>query len=218
MKNGVSTIFEPGLNELVRAATDASRVRFASDCGEAVGTSDLVFLTVGTPTREGDGSADLSTLWAVTEGLAAHVNGPKIVVVKSTVPVGTNRGVHEILTSKAKFPVDVASNPEFLKEGGAVEDFMKPDRVVVGVRTPETGQLLHKLYMPFLRTENPFLAGSMTAGVLLSSAFVSADTATDACDLSIPSVLPLPSRAAGWVPARYWDSARWRGTSSAAGC
>src|SRR5262249_42922145 len=107
-----------------------------------------------------DGAADLSNVWAVGDAVAKHLNGPKVVVIKSTVPVGTNRQLAERMAAKTKQTFDVASNPEFLKEGAAVDDFMKPDRVVVGVRRPEVAEVLRELYAPFLRTEHPFLVMS----------------------------------------------------------
>ncbi len=119
----------------------------------------MIFIAVGTP-QAADGSADLSTVWAVADALAAEIAGPKIVVIKSTVPVGTNRGVAERLSARNSQAIDVASNPEFLKEGAAIEDCMKPDRVVVGVRRPEPAEVLRELYAPFLRTERPFLVMS----------------------------------------------------------
>jgi UDPglucose 6-dehydrogenase len=157
--DGRLPIYEPGLLELVQRNRREGRLTFTTDLAAGIAPAQLVFIAVGTP-QSHDGSADLSTLWDVTDALAAHLNGPKTVVVKSTVPVGTNRGVHERLAAKARFPVDVASNPEFLKEGAAVDDCMKPDRVVVGVRRPEVAAVLHELYSPFLRTERPFLVMS----------------------------------------------------------
>jgi UDPglucose 6-dehydrogenase len=119
----------------------------------------LVFIAVGTP-QGPDGAADLGNLWAVADAVAGCLNGPKILVVKSTVPVGTNGALAERLAARTTHRLDVASNPEFLKEGAAVDDFMKPDRVVVGVRRPEAAEVLHQLYAPFLRTERPFLVMS----------------------------------------------------------
>jgi UDPglucose 6-dehydrogenase len=159
LEQGKLPIYEPGLSELVQRNRREGRLVFTTDLPAGIAPAQLIFIAVGTP-QSHDGSADLSTLWEVTESLAAHINGPKTVVVKSTVPVGTNRGVHERLSARARFPVDVASNPEFLKEGAAIDDCMKPDRVVVGVRRPEVAALLHELYAPFLRTERPFLAMS----------------------------------------------------------
>src|SRR5262249_22065977 len=135
------------------------RLTFTTDLARGVGPAQLVFIAVGTPQGD-DGSANLTNLWAVADALGDHVNGPKVVVVKSTVPVGTNRALAERLAARTRQPVDVASNPEFLKEGAAVEDFMKPDRVVVGVRRPEVAAVLQELYAPFLRTERPFLVMS----------------------------------------------------------
>jgi UDPglucose 6-dehydrogenase len=158
LEQGQLPIYEPGLQELVQRNRREGRLVFTTDLAAGIAPAQLIFIAVGTP-QSHDGSADLSTLWSVTDALAAHINGPKIVIVKSTVPVGTNRGVNERL-AKAKFPVDCASNPEFLKEGAAIDDCMKPDRVVVGVRRPEVAEVLHELYAPFLRTERPFLAMS----------------------------------------------------------
>jgi UDPglucose 6-dehydrogenase len=159
LERGEMPIYEPGLKEMVLRNARDGRLRFTTDLAQGVGPAQLIFIAVGTPQSD-DGSADLSTVWAVTDSLAAVINGPKIVVIKSTVPVGTNRGVAERLAARCQHPVDVASNPEFLKEGAAIEDCTKPDRVVVGVRRPEVGAVLHELYAPFLRTERPFLAMS----------------------------------------------------------
>ncbi|HEY7330335.1 MAG TPA: UDP-glucose/GDP-mannose dehydrogenase family protein [Gemmataceae bacterium] len=159
LKKGQLPIYEPGLLELVLRNHREDRLRFTTDLHAGVGPAQLVFIAVGTP-QSADGSADLSTVWKVTDSLAAAITGPKIIVIKSTVPVGTNRGVTERLAAKNKQAIDVASNPEFLKEGAAIDDCMKPDRVVVGVRRPEVAEVLHELYAPFLRTERPFLVMS----------------------------------------------------------
>jgi len=159
LRRGELPIYEPGLKELVLRNAKEERLRFTTDLAEGVTPAQLIFIAVGTPQSE-DGSANLSTVWAVTDALAKTVNGPKIVVIKSTVPVGTNRGVHERLLERCPHPIDVASNPEFLKEGAAIDDCTKPDRVVVGVRRPEVAAVLRELYAPFLRTERPFLAMS----------------------------------------------------------
>jgi UDPglucose 6-dehydrogenase len=149
-------IYEPGLLELVRRNRREARLNFTTDLTRGAGPAELVFIAVGTP-QAADGAADLSSLWAVVDALAGCMQSPKTVIIKSTVPVGTNRQLAERLAARAHFPVDVASNPEFLKEGAAVDDFMKPDRVVVGVRRPEVAETLRELYSPFLRTERPFL-------------------------------------------------------------
>jgi UDPglucose 6-dehydrogenase len=159
LERGGLPIYEPGLSELVQRNRRDGRLTFTTGLARGVSPAQLVFIAVGTP-QSADGSADLSTVWAVADELAEHANGPKTVVIKSTVPVGTNRAVAERLAARCQHRMDVASNPEFLKEGAAVEDCMKPDRVVVGVRRPEVADLLHELYLPFLRTERPFLAMS----------------------------------------------------------
>jgi UDPglucose 6-dehydrogenase len=163
LENARLPIYEPGLLELVQRNYREGRLKFTTDLDKGIAAAQIVFIAVGTPQAE-DGAADLSSLWAVTDAIAARLNGPKIIVVKSTVPVGTNRKVAERLAARSRAPegsrIDVASNPEFLKEGAAIDDFMKPDRVVVGVRNPETGEVLRELYAPFLRTERPFLVMS----------------------------------------------------------
>jgi UDPglucose 6-dehydrogenase len=159
LKQGQLPIYEPGLQELVQRNRREGRLHFTTDLSTGVASAAVIFIAVGTP-QSADGSADLSTVWAVTDALAAAVTGPKIVVIKSTVPVGTNRAVAERLAAHDQRAIDVASNPEFLKEGAAIEDCTKPDRVVVGVRRPEVAEVLHDLYAPFLRTERPFLAMS----------------------------------------------------------
>jgi UDPglucose 6-dehydrogenase len=152
-------IYEPGLLELVRRNRREGRLTFTTDLAKGVAEARLVFIAVGTPQAD-DGAADLTGIWAVGDALATALTGPKIVVLKSTVPVGTNRALAARLAARCKHPVDVASNPEFLKEGAALDDFMKPDRVVVGVRRPEVAEVLRELYSPFLRTERPFLVMS----------------------------------------------------------
>jgi UDPglucose 6-dehydrogenase len=159
LQQGRLPIYEPGLLELVQRNRREDRLTFTTDLPKAIAPAQLIFIAVGTP-QAADGSADLSTLWAVADAVAAHVNGPKIVVIKSTVPVGTNRALTDRLAKQCKFPMDVASNPEFLKEGTAIEDCSKPDRVVVGVRRPEVAKVLEDLYAPFLRTNHPFLVMS----------------------------------------------------------
>ena len=156
---GQIPIYEPGLEELVRRNIAAERLRFSTDLPAAVRDAQLVFLAVGTPPSE-DGTADLSNIWAVVDGLAPHVCDETIIITKSTVPVGTNAKILARIIDRRGRPCHVASNPEFLKEGAAIEDFMKPDRVVVGVRDPEVAVMLRDLYSPFLRTEKPFLVMS----------------------------------------------------------
>jgi UDPglucose 6-dehydrogenase len=159
LKSGKIPIYEPGLLELVVRNSREQRLSFNTDLPRSVKDAQLIFIAVGTPETP-SGEADLSAVWAVGEAMAPHLRADAIVVIKSTVSVGTNRKLMERMTKKAGRAVEVASNPEFLKEGAAIDDFMKPDRVVVGVRRPEVGQKLQELYAPFLRTEHPFLVMS----------------------------------------------------------
>jgi len=153
---GEIPIYEPGLTEMVEHNVEAKRLHFTTDLASSVKTAKLVFLAVGTPSSD-DGSADLSALWRVVSDIAPHLSEDAIVVTKSTVPVGTNHEINERLAKLTGRACDVASNPEFLKEGAAIDDFIKPDRVVVGVRRTEVADVLRELYAPFLRTEKPFL-------------------------------------------------------------
>lgn len=159
LRQGKLPIFEPGLKELVLRNIENGQLSFTTDIAEAVSTSQIIYLAVGTPPAE-DGSADLSALRQVVDTIAPHLAADAIVVTKSTVPVGTNQWIYERLQQQLGREVDVASNPEFLKEGAAIDDFMKPDRVVVGVRREAVGEVLHELYQPFLRTDRPFLTMS----------------------------------------------------------
>ena len=166
LNGGKLPIYEPGLLELVQRNRKEGRLKFTTDLAAAVRPARLTFIGVGTPQSDA-GDADLSAVWAVTKAVGAALTdlppgapGDRVVVVKSTVPVGTNARVAEILAAAGVPHVDAASNPEFLKEGAAIEDFMKPDRVVVGVRRPEVADVLRELYAPFLRTERPFIVMS----------------------------------------------------------
>ena len=149
-------IYEPGLEPLVVRNQHDGRLQFTTDVGGAIERSDIVFIAVGTPPDE-DGSADLRHVLAVARAIGEHMNCPKIVITKSTVPVGTAARVRAEIARHTQLPFHVCSNPEFLKEGAAVEDFMKPDRVVIGVDSPEAAQVLEELYAPFVRTGNPLL-------------------------------------------------------------
>lgn len=156
LRRGEIPIYEPGLAELVRYNAKAGRLKFTTKAAECVPGAKCVFIAVGTPQRD-DGSANMDGLWKVVDALAPLLPAGVVVVIKSTVPVGTNRAVATRLRELTGREIDVASNPEFLKEGCAIDDFAKPDRVVVGVTRPEVGEVLHELYKPFLRTEHPFL-------------------------------------------------------------
>jgi len=159
LEAGDVPIYEPGLEEMVVRNAAAGRLLFTTDTAAAIADAEVIFLAVGTPPSS-DGSADLSALWKVVDTIAEHLSETAIVVTKSTVPVGTCAGIERRLRERLGRDCRVASNPEFLKEGAAIEDFQKPDRVVVGVRDEAVGRVLHDLYRPFLRTENPFLVMS----------------------------------------------------------
>lgn len=159
LQQGEIPIYEPGLEELVLRNIAAKRLTFTTDLASVAPSAKLIFLAVGTP-PSADGSANLSALWKVVDSLAPHLSKDAIVVTKSTVPVGTNAKIYNRLRELTGRDCDVASNPEFLKEGAAIDDFTKPDRVVVGVRRPEAAEVLRELYQPFLRTDKPFLSMS----------------------------------------------------------
>lgn len=154
LKQGDIPIYEPGLKEMVLRNASAGRLKFTTDLAECLDEVEVVFSAVGTPPDE-DGSADLKYVLQVAETIGTHMNNYKLVVTKSTVPVGTARKVKDVITEQlarrgVDLPFDVASNPEFLKEGNAISDFMSPDRVVVGVESEKAKELMTKLYKPFL--------------------------------------------------------------------
>ena len=156
LKQNEIPIYEPGLEPLVVRNQAEGRLAFTTDVGAAVEQSEIIFIAVGTPQDE-DGSADLRHVLAVADTIGRHMNGTKLVVTKSTVPVGTAEKVRAAVAARTRTPFYVASNPEFLKEGAAVQDFMKPDRVVVGVDHPEAQRMLSELYGPFVRQGNPII-------------------------------------------------------------
>ena len=156
LRRGEVPIYEPGLEELIRRNVAEGRLAFSTDLPEAVKKSRVCFIAVGTPENE-DGSADLSSVLAVARAIGQCMDGHRVIVTKSTVPVGTHAKIRAAMLPITKQPFDVVSNPEFMKEGAAVEDFMKPDRVVLGGDNPEALETLKELYEPFLRTGNPIL-------------------------------------------------------------
>ena len=149
-------IYEPGLEDLIRRNQAEGRLSFTTDVGGAVEPARVVFIAVGTPPEE-DGSADLQHVLAVARIIGQHLRQPTVIVTKSTVPVGTAERVRAAVQAETRIPFQVCSNPEFLKEGAAIEDFMKPDRIVVGVDQDEAREVMTELYAPFVRTGNPVL-------------------------------------------------------------
>ena len=156
LKENRLPIYEPGLEPLVVRNQRDGRLHFTTDVAAAIEASDVVFIAVGTPPDE-DGSADLQHVLAVARTIGQHMNRPKVVATKSTVPVGTAELVRAEIAKHTKTAFHVCSNPEFLKEGAAVDDFMKPDRVIVGVDHPESRRVFEELYGPFVRTGNPLI-------------------------------------------------------------
>ncbi len=169
--DGVMPIYEPGLEDLVARNADAERLHFSTDIGSAVAAADAVFIAVGTPTRRGDGHADLTYVYAVAEEIATHLTGYTVVITKSTVPVGTGREVSAIIRkANANADFDVASNPEFLREGAAIGDFMRPDRVVVGTEADRARDVLRALYRPLFLIETPILFTGLETSELIKYA------------------------------------------------
>ncbi len=156
LDNGIIPIYEPGLTEIVKRNKDAKRLVFTTDIQQGVDNSLLIVLGVGTPSGP-DGSADISMVLKAAEQIAAAMKDYKIIITKSTVPVGTHKVVSDLIASKTEVPFDYVSNPEFLKEGSAVEDFMKPDRVIVGTTNPAVMEFMKVLYAPFMRKSSRIL-------------------------------------------------------------
>ncbi len=171
LKEGNIPIYEPGLHDLVAQNVKAQRMSFSTDLGEAVGNADLVFIAVGTPSRRGGGYADLSYVYAAARDIAKYLRNYTVIVDKSTVPVGTARQVARIIAEEnPQADFDVASNPEFLREGAAIGDFMRPDRVVIGVESRRAETLLRELYRPLNLIEAPILVTGLESAELVKYA------------------------------------------------
>jgi UDPglucose 6-dehydrogenase len=168
---GRMPIFEPGLAQLVAGNVAAGRLSFTTDLASAVADADAVFIGVGTPSRRGDGHADLSYVYGATEEIAAAIRGPLVVVTKSTVPVGTGDEVERILRELApEAEVAVVSNPEFLREGAAIDDFKRPDRIVIGTDDPRAKAVMQEIYRPLFLNESPILFTSRRTSELIKYA------------------------------------------------
>jgi UDPglucose 6-dehydrogenase len=171
LQAGEVPIYEPGLQALMEKNVSAGRLSFTDDLAAAVDGAEAVFIAVGTPTRRGDGHADLTYVMAAAEEIAAALTGYTVVVTKSTVPVGTNRQVKQVIAkTNPQADFDVASNPEFLREGAAIEDFMKPDRVVVGVQTPRAAEVMAEIYRPLYLRDFPILTTDLESAEMIKYA------------------------------------------------
>ncbi|MFN3481016.1 MAG: UDP-glucose dehydrogenase family protein, partial [Thermodesulfovibrionales bacterium] len=188
LKSGVIPFYEPGLEELVNRNLKQGRLRFTNDIGEAVRESLVVFITVGTPPR-GDGSADMRYINEVAKEIAGHIDEYKVIVTKSTVPVGTGKRIEKIISENLRKRgvikdskgsddpqgqgsnlFDIVSNPEFLREGAAIEDFMRPNRVVIGARSPQAIAIMKDLYKPLYLIETPFVITDIETAELIKYA------------------------------------------------
>lgn len=171
LKAGQVPIFEPGLDALIEKNVAAGRLSFSTDLAAAVDGAEAVFIAVGTPTRRGDGHADLSYVMAAAEEIAQAITGYTVVVTKSTVPVGTNRQVKQVIArANPKAEFDVASNPEFLREGAAIDDFMRPDRVVVGVQNARAGEVMAEIYRPLFLRDFPIVTTDLESAEMIKYA------------------------------------------------
>ncbi len=171
LKNGRIPIYELGLEEMVNRNLREGRLSFTTEIAPAIENSLVIFIAVGTPARD-DGSADLSYVEAVAAQIASHLNGYKIIATKSTVPVGTGRRLREIIgqVRREKVDFDVVSNPEFLREGSAIEDFMRPDRVIIGAESPQAVAIMQDLYRPLFMLETPFIMTDVATAEMIKYA------------------------------------------------
>lgn len=171
LDRGEVPIYEPGLDELIAKNVASGRLKFSTDLASAVSQAEAVFIAVGTPTRRGDGHADLTYVYAAAEEIAASLTDYTVVVTKSTVPVGTNRQVRNVIRkANPDADFDVASNPEFLREGAAIDDFMRPDRVVVGVQSDRAGDKMGEVYRPLFLRDFPIVTTDLESAEMIKYA------------------------------------------------
>lgn len=171
LERGEVPIYEPGLDQLMQKNVEAGRLKFTTDLATAVAGAEAVFIAVGTPTRRGDGHADLTFVMAAAEEIAHAIRDYTVIVTKSTVPVGTNRKVAEVVAqANPDADFDVASNPEFLREGAAIDDFMRPDRVVVGVQSERAGDVMADIYRPLFLRDFPIVTTDLESAEMIKYA------------------------------------------------
>lgn len=200
LTQGIIPIYEPGLETLVQTNIERKRLHFTSNIGEAIQQADIIFIAVGTPSRRGDGYADLSYVYEASESIGKNLKKDTVIATKSTVPVGTGKKIAALIRNvNPKITVDVVSNPEFLREGSAIEDFMNPDRVVVGANSKRPEELMRELYRPLIMQEVPILFTNIETAELIkyaSNAFLATKIAfineiadlCEKCDADIQSV------------------------------
>ncbi|WP_298845124.1 UDP-glucose/GDP-mannose dehydrogenase family protein [uncultured Roseobacter sp.] len=174
LQRGEVPLYEPGLEDLLASNTAAERLHFTGDLATAVAGAEAVFIAVGTPTRRGDGHADLTYVFAAAEEIARALTGYTVIVTKSTVPVGTNRQIRDIIAGTrpdlAPDGFDIVSNPEFLREGAAIDDFMRPDRVVVGVETDRAAEVMQAIYRPLYLRDFPIMTTDLESAEMIKYA------------------------------------------------
>ena len=170
LRNGMIPIYEPGLDKLVSKNVGEGRLRFTTDLPQAIQAARAIFIAVGTPPKP-DGSADLRYVEEVANSIARHMNGPKLIITKSTVPIGTGRMIENIIASHGNgHRASIVSNPEFLREGSAIEDFMKPDRVVIGASDDDAAEMMKEIYAPLHSLEIPFVVTNVESSELIKYA------------------------------------------------
>jgi len=209
LEAGDIPIFEPGLDTLLAKNVEAGRLSFTLDLAEALEGCGAVFIAVGTPTRRGDGHADLKYVEAAAREIATTATGPITIVTKSTVPVGTNRKVGEwVRDANPDLDFDIASNPEFLREGAAIDDFMRPDRVVVGVESNRAAKTMADIYRPLFLRDFPIVTTDLESAEMIKYA-ANAFLATKITFINeIAALYSAPSILAGWPKA--WRIRAWR--------
>ncbi|MEM8869238.1 MAG: UDP-glucose/GDP-mannose dehydrogenase family protein, partial [Pseudomonadota bacterium] len=171
LRAGDVPIYEPGLKELLQRNVSAGRLSFTQDLSAAIAGAEAVFIAVGTPTRRGDGHADLTYVYTAATEIAPYITDYTVVVTKSTVPVGTNRRVKDLIKrANPQAPFDIASNPEFLREGAAIDDFMLPDRVVIGVENDRAADVMKAIYRPLYMREFPLVTTDLESAEMIKYA------------------------------------------------
>jgi UDPglucose 6-dehydrogenase len=170
LRNKIPTIYEKGLLEMLVSALDNKKIEFSSDLAHAIKSSQTIILAVGTPQDESSGKADLSYIYSASKEASQYVDEYKIFITKSTVPVGTNHEIKKIIEENCGIKIDIASNPEFMREGFALDDFMKPDRIVIGVENDKSKKILQELYQPWLDKKFPILFTDINTAELIKYA------------------------------------------------